>query len=166
MDLRSLIPFSRSAAPSRPGVDYDPFTAMRREMDRMFEDFGRGVPALSQSFGNGFLSPKVDVAETATGLEVTAELPGVDQKDIELDLTDGVLTLRASHASEKEEKDEGKRYHLVERSTGTYLRRFALPFPADEDKVEASFDKGVLKIVVPKAANAEKPAKKIEVKGS
>jgi HSP20 family protein len=116
--------------------------------------------------GNGFLSPKVNVAETPTGLEVTAELPGIDQKDIELDLSDGVLTIKAEHKSEKEEKDEKKHYHLVERAYGTYLRRFSLPFDPDEDKVTANFDKGVLKIAIPKSADNVKQSRKIEVKAA
>ncbi len=162
MNLRSLVPFARSGALAP--TDYDPFTALRREMDRMFDGFGRDMrlPVLNDA---AFLSPKVNVAETDKGLELTAELPGIDEKDIELDLADGVLTLKAEHKTEKEEKDEKKQYHLVERSYGTYLRRFALPFEADENKVEAKFEKGVLHVTVPKAAAAEKKAKKIAVKG-
>jgi HSP20 family protein len=75
-----------------------------------------------------------------------------------------VLTLKAEHKTEKEEKDEKKQYHLVERSRGTYLRRFALPFEVDEDKVEANFDKGILKVSVPRSARPEKAARKIEIK--
>jgi hypothetical protein len=90
-------------------------------MDRMFDDFTRGwaVPA---TFGtSGMLSPKVNVAETDKGLEVTADLPGIDQKDIEINLANGILTLKAEHKAEKEEKDEKKHYHLVERSFGTFM---------------------------------------------
>ncbi|PSC07029.1 Hsp20/alpha crystallin family protein [Alsobacter soli] len=164
MDFRSLMPFSGSSL-SRAG-NGDPFMSLRREMDRMFDDFTRGWPAPSGMEQGGFLTPKVNVAETEKGLEVTADLPGVDPKDIQVDLTDGVLTLKAEHKSEKEEKDEAKRYHLVERSSGSYMRRFSLPFEADEDKIDASFEKGVLKISIPRSASAEKPAKKIEVRSA
>ncbi len=161
MDIRSLIPFGRSSVVGRGG---DPFQALRREMDRLFEDFTRGGwPSVFTE--DGFLSPKVNVAETDMGLEVTAELPGVDQKDISLDLSEGVLTLKAERKEEKDEKDEKKQYHLVERSYGTYLRRFTLPFEADTDKVEASFDKGVLKVTIPRSPKAEAQVKKIEIKG-
>ena len=89
--------------------------------------------------------------------EATADLPGIDQKDIEINLADGILTLKAEHKVEKEEKDEKKHYHLVERSFGTFMRSFELPFEADTDKVEATFDKGVLKISVPRSAAGGKP---------
>ncbi|MGE0418343.1 MAG: Hsp20/alpha crystallin family protein [Acetobacteraceae bacterium] len=161
MDVRSLMPFGRGSIFSRSG---DPFQALRREMDRLFDDFTRGGPP-SLAADDGFLSPKVNVAETETGLEVTAELPGIDQKDISLDLSNGVLTLKAERKEEKEEKDEKKQYHLVERSYGTYLRRFSLPFEADSDKVAASFDKGVLKVVIPRSAKAAAEVRKIEIKG-
>jgi HSP20 family protein len=166
MEFKSLLPFGRSTGLSRARTDTDPFTSLRREMDRMFDDFTRGwvVPA---TFGtSGMLSPKVNVAETDKGLEVTADLPGIDQKDIEINLADGILTLKAEHKAEKEEKDEKKHYHLVERSFGTFMRSFELPFEADTDKVEASFEKGVLKISVPRSAAAEKQVKKIAIKGS
>ncbi len=163
MDFKSLMPFSRPGALARGD---DPFNSLRREMDRMFEDFTRDW-AVPSTFGTGgFLSPKVNVAETEKGLELTAELPGIDQKDIELDLAEGILTLKAEHKTEKEEKDEKKKYHLVERSYGTYMRRFSLPFEADQDKVEASFEKGVLKVFVPGSPNPEAQAKKIEIKAS
>jgi len=162
MNIKSLIPFGFGSMTTR---GTDPFTDLRREMDRLFDDFtkGRALPATS---GAGFLTPKVNVAESDAGLEVTAELPGIDQKDIDLDITDGVLTLKAKHETEKEEKDEAKTHHLVERSFGTYLRRFPLPFAAAEDKIEATFDKGVLKVVVPRAPESARPVKKIEVKGA
>ena len=166
MEFKSLLPFGRSTGLSRATMNTDPFTSLRREMDRMFDDFTRGwvVPA---AFGtSGMLSPKVNVAETDKGLEVTADLPGIDQKDIEINLADGILTLKAEHKAEKEEKDEKKHYHLVERSFGTFMRSFELPFEADTDKIEANFEKGVLKISVPRSAAAEKQVKKIAIKGS
>ena len=164
MDTKSLMPFGRSLSPARSGGEDDPFAIIRREMDRLFESFSRdwNVPA---SMGSAFLSPKVDVAETDKGLEISAELPGIDQKDISLDLADGVLTIKAEHKTEKEQKDEKKHYHLVERSHGSYMRRFAIPFEPEGDKVQASFDKGVLHITVPRSKAAEKQVKKIKING-
>ncbi len=162
MDFKSLIPFGGS----RGGSDVDPFRSLRRDMDRMLESFGRdwSMPAM---FGDtGFLSPKVNIAETDKGLEVAAELPGVDPKNIDVKISDGVLTLTAEHTAEKEEKDERKQYHLVERSYGTFMRRFTLPFEADENKVDATFDKGVLKVMISRSPAAEKQAKRIEIKSS
>ena len=165
MDFKLPMPFSPSTRLTRAGSD-DPFTSFRREMDRLFEDFNRGW-AVPTTFGTSeFLSPKVNIAETDKGLEVTADLPGIDQKDIEISLSDDVLTLKAEHKAEKEEKDEKKQYHLVERSFGKFMRSFELPFEADTDKVEASFDKGVLKISVPRSTAPEKQVKKITIKSS
>jgi HSP20 family protein len=163
MDFKSLMPFARSGAMLQTG-ETDPFTALRREMDRMFDEFSRGFGTPSAEVENGFLAPRMDVAETEKGLEITAELPGVDPKDISLDVTDGVMTLRAERKSETERKDEKKRYHLVERREGSFLRRFSLPFEPDQDKMEAQFDKGVLRVTVPRSAKAEAQKKTIPIK--
>eukprot|EP01037_Dinobryon_pediforme_P021756 gene21756-22715_t len=162
MTFSVLSPFTRPSTVSRQR-DADPFNSLRREIDRMFEDFSTGWPARTLSATSGFLVPKINVTETDKGLEITADLPGVDQKDIQLDLNDGVLTIKAEHKAEKEENDEKKQYHLVERSYGTFLRRLELPFEADEDKIVANFDKGVLKVTVPKSASPAKQAKKIAI---
>jgi HSP20 family protein len=161
-EFRSLIPFGFGPL-SRGGQD--PFSGFRQEMDRLLEDFGRGLPAAISGEKAGFMIPKVDVAETEAGLELTAELPGFDEKDVTLDIQDDVLTIKAEHKAEREEKDEKKQYHLVECSRGTFLRRLALPFAADADKASAHLDKGLLKVTVPRLAPAEKKAKSIPVGG-
>lgn len=170
MDLKSIIPFGRSSAPSRRDRENDPFEGFRREMDRLFDTFARnwdtsGLTSLDASTGS-LLSPRVNVAETEDGLEITAELPGLDAKDIQLDLADGVLTLKGERKFEKEERDERKQYHLVERGYGTFLRRFAVPFEPDQERLDAHFDKGVLKIRVPRSAAAEKRKTRIPIKGN
>jgi HSP20 family protein len=168
MDLKSLIPFGRTGL-SRGPAEFDPFATMRRDIDRVFDEFTRDLGrdwALPAFRGNGFLTPRVDVAETDTGLELTADLPGVDPKDISLDLADGVLTLKASTETQKDEKDDAKHYHLVERASGTFMRRFALPFAPDTGKVAASFDKGVLKVTVPRSATEPKDTTHIEIKAA
>jgi HSP20 family protein len=148
--------------------DNDPFTSLRRGMDRLFDQVmgGFGTPfGLPAAFtGPGVLSPRVDVAETDKGLEVTAELPGIEPKDVAIEIEAGVLTLRAERSSERREEDKDKRWHLVERQAGTYLRRFALPFDAEPEKVEARFDKGVLHIAIPRPEQARPQAKRIEIK--
>lgn len=160
-----LMPSNRSTEVRRTRED-DPFALMRREMDRVFDDFMRGFATPSTAMPEGVLSPRVDVSENEQGMEITAELPGVDQKDIELDLSEGILTLKAEHKKEKEEGGEDQRYHVVERAYGTYMRRFAIPFEPDQDRVEASFDNGVLKVSIPRSPQAEKQTRKIEVKSS
>ena len=129
----------------------DPFNV--EDMGRLFENLGKQTAPLV-SGKDGFQLPRVDVAETPAGLEVTAELPGFDQKDVSIEIDDGVLTLRAEHKEEHEKKDEKKHWHLVERSSGTFLRRFALPFEADAAKATARLDKGVLTLNVPRMASA------------
>jgi len=167
MDFRSLMPFGRTAGVARAGApETDPFTGLRREMNRLFEDFARDWAVPARFGSSDFLSPKINVAETETGLELTAELPGIEPKDIQIDLADGILTLKAESKAERDEKDDGKKYHLVERSYGTFLRRMALPFEADQDRIEASFDKGVLKIVVPRSPAAKSPTRRIEIKSA
>ena len=167
MSLKSLMPFARSNVPSRSGYEMDPFTAMRRDMDRLFDDMWKGFSSgggLPAAFGNGAAVPRVDVKETAAGIEVSAELPGVDEKDIEVELQDDVLTIRGEKKVEKEEGDKEKGYHVMERSYGSFARSIALPYDADPDKVSADFSKGVLKIVVPRPAEVSAKTKKIEVK--
>jgi HSP20 family protein len=141
----------------------DPFVALRRDLDRMFEHFGRGLGLPASTTSAGFLSPRVDVAETEAGLEITAELPGVKPEDVTLDLEEGVLTLKAERRSETEEKDEKKQYHLVERARGSYMRRFALPFTPANDAVEAKFEQGMLHIRLPRPKEAPKPVSRIAV---
>jgi HSP20 family protein len=107
---------------------------------------------------------QVDVAETEKTLEVTAELPGVNEKEIDVSLAGDMLTIKAEKKSDKEEKT--KDYHLVERSYGTFERSMQLPFKADATKIDANFDKGVLKLVIQKPAEAQTKLQKIEVKAA
>lgn len=159
MSLKSLMPFARS---SLPGRELDPFFSIRRDFDRMVEDMFRGEPALPAVWGNA--APKIDVKETNDAIEVTAELPGVDEKDVEVELNDGLLTIRGEKKIEKEEGGKDKGYHVMERSYGSFTRQIQLPYGADPEKVAAKFEKGVLKISCPKPAEAQAKSKKIAVK--
>jgi len=155
-----LRPLSRSSLPSTG--DNDGFFNMWRDMDRMLDDFARGMHMPAAAREAGIINPVVDVSESDKGFEVKAELPGVEEKNIDVEYSDGILSLKAERSFEKEEKE--KRYHLMERSYGTFMRRFRLPFDADPNKVEASFENGVLRIFVPRPAGAKAHAKKIELK--
>ena len=130
----------------------DPFEALRSEVARLFEGFG----GPSRSFGRSFFNlepfkgigsnlsvgaPKVNVAETDKTFEITAELPGMDERDVDVSLADGVLTLKGEKKEEKEEKED-KNYYLVERSYGSFQRSFRLPENINEDKVSAEVTKG------------------------
>ncbi len=157
----------RSLLPSLWGhrEDDDAFLNLHREIERVFDDFQRGfhLPGwLKPSGGVSALSPRINVSETDNAVEVTAELPGVDEKDVKLELTDDLLTISGEKKTEKEEKE--KNYHLIERSYGSFRRSLRLPFQADASKADAKFKNGVLTVTLPKPPEAKAKAKKIEVK--
>jgi HSP20 family protein len=152
-----------------------PFSNLRREMDRLFDDFGRdfwrspfrsgfGIEPFWQNQMTWAATPAVDVVESEKAYEVTAELPGMDEKNIEVKLSNGNLTIKGEKQEEKEEKK--KDYYLQERHFGSFERSFQVPDEVDASKIEATFTKGVLKVSLPKKAEAQKPAKKIEVKAA
>ena len=109
-------------------------------------------------------APAVEMTESDKAYEVTAELPGMDEKDIEVKVVDGNLMIKGEKQQEKEEKQ--KDYYLHERRFGSFERRFQVPEGVDADKIEASFKKGVLTVTLPKKLEAQKPAKRIEVKAA
>lgn len=161
MALRSLLPFrgGRSLDPT-----LDPFFSLHRDVNRAFEDMFKGFGALPEGWGgNGIAAPRIDVKETEKGLEVSAELPGVDEKDIALEIDDDVLTIKGEKKQEKEEKDEKSGYHLMERSYGSFARSIRLPYAVKADSVTAEFSKGVLKVHCPKPAEAQSPTKRIPI---
>jgi HSP20 family protein len=132
---------------------------MNRFIDRVFnEPFA--TLALPETFG---WLPAMDVAENAKELTLSAELPGMDQKDVDVSVEDGVLTIKGEKLEERKE-DEDKKSYLVERSYGTFHRSFALPPIVNGDKVTAEFDKGVLKVHLPKDAEAKPKGRKVEIK--
>ncbi|MBI3674949.1 MAG: Hsp20/alpha crystallin family protein, partial [Rhizobiales bacterium] len=143
------------------GYGGDLFSSLQKEIDQVFRDFGRSVPALAEG-RDGMMPVKFNIAETDGAIEVTADIPGVDVKDIDVQLREGILTVRGEKKEEKDEKN--KDYHLVERSYGMFERSFSLPTEVMGDKVNASFDKGVLKVVLPKAPAAQQKVQKIAVK--
>jgi HSP20 family protein len=108
--------------------------------------------------------PAVDVVESEKAYEVTAELPGIDEKNIEVKVANGILTMKGEKQEEKEEKK--KDYYLQERHYGSFERSFEIPEGVDPDKIEATFKKGVLTVTLPKKVEAQKPAKKVEVKAA
>ncbi|MEZ5665937.1 MAG: Hsp20/alpha crystallin family protein [Alphaproteobacteria bacterium] len=161
---------SKAAEPVPEGRH--PFESLRREVDRLFEDFGSGGWRFPRSFfdiepfrrtGAGLgAAPAVDVVEKDDGYEVNAELPGMAEKDIEVKLSNGSLTIRGEKKEESEQKD--KNFYLKERRYGSFERSFRVPEGVDADKIAARFDKGVLTVMLPKKPEARKPEKKIEVK--
>jgi HSP20 family protein len=136
---------------------------MRREMDRMFDDFARGWSAPFAGAA-AFLSPAVEVCETDAGVEFHFDLPGIDPKDVAVAIEDGVLTVAAERTAEKADPADGKRTHLSERAYGKFVRRFELPFDVDPARIEGHFANGVLRVVVPRPAEAARRAIKVAVK--
>lgn len=143
-----------------------PFLDLRHEIDDLFDNVMRGLPsgALPRAFGRNWraLTPEVDVGETEGALTITAELPGMDEGDVEVTLSDDVLTIKGEKREESEEK--GKEFHITERRYGSFQRSFRLPENIDAGKIDAAFDKGVLTVRVPKSAKATSKVKKISVK--
>jgi len=158
--MRSLIPFTWRTEPGQKG-ETDPFVTMQKEMNRLFSEFGGKDIARWQT---GALSPHVDVSEPDTAIEVTVELPGIDEKDFELVLQDDFLTIKGEKRSEREEKN--KDYHVVERSFGSFSRSIRLPFEADPEAVKAQITKGVLKVTIAKPAEAKNKTVKIPIRSS
>lgn len=129
-----------------------PIFGLRREIDRLFEDtFTRDGSAWT---------PAVDIKETASNLRLDLELPGLRPEDVEITAENGVLTIRGEKHSERKEGEEN-RYHLTERSYGSFMRSFALPQGIDENQIQAEFDSGILSIHIPKAALPQ--PKKIQI---
>jgi HSP20 family protein len=158
MNVRSLIPFRDRQSLARPDLG---MWSLQREVDRLFDEFARGFgqPAVA---GNGGLMPSMDITETDKEFVITAELPGLERKDVEISLEDNVLTIRGEKKMETPADDKNKNVHVSERSYGVFYRVLELPGSVDPASVQATMSQGVLKITIPKPARPQ--AKTIEVK--
>lgn len=152
----------------------NPWQSFRNEMNQLFDRFsGFGMPALRRWFDTApawtyessfsFPTPAIDVTEDDKAFRITAELPGLDQKDVEVTVSNGTLTIKGEKSYEKEEKNKDR--HVSERAYGSFQRSFAMPEGVDADKISADLAKGVLTISLPKTAQAQKQHK-IEVKAA
>tara|TARA_B100001939_G_scaffold347241_1_gene368225 strand:- start:5097 stop:5597 length:501 start_codon:yes stop_codon:yes gene_type:complete len=144
---------------------FDPFTHLRKEIDDIFSDYGRGWSNFFRrpmSLSKFALNPQTDITESKEAFEISVELPGLDEKDVTLTLQDDVLILKGEKKEEKVEKE--KDYHLTERSYGAFQRSFTLPPNVDADAIQADFHKGVMTIVLPKTAEAQEKVKTIKIK--
>jgi len=151
-----------------------PFTSLRREIDRLFDDFAGGILRSPlrrglfdvEPFWHSEISwgkvPAVDVTDTDKGFEITAELPGLSEKDVEVGFADGTLTIKGEKKEEKEERK--KDYFVSERRYGSFQRAFSVPDGVDADKIEATFKNGVLTVTLPKTPEAQKQEKRIAIK--
>ncbi|ATI83199.1 Hsp20/alpha crystallin family protein [Sphingobium yanoikuyae] len=170
MAFRDLIPWSRQEnrlpvpVSAERGRDDDthPLLSLHREVNRLFDDVFRGfrVPALA-GFDRTASWPHVELGETDKEIRVTAELPGLDEKDVEITVDEGALTLRGEKPSEVEDKDRG----YTERSYGRFERRIGLPQGVDRDHAAATFRNGVLTVTLPKTEAANENVRRIPVNG-
>ena len=163
----------KAAAPAALG-QWMPLESLRREIDRLFDSFHEGAwrlpfgrPAFNLELAwpretSWAIAPAVDVAEKDKEYEITAELPGMDEKNIEIKMSNNVLTIKGEKKEEKEERE--KDYYLSERRYGSFTRSFQVPEGVDTGKIEATFAKGVLTVKLPKTAEAQKSEKTISVK--
>jgi len=142
-------------------IRWDPFrdlVTLREKMNRLFEDafLARGE---EKDMIASTWTPSVDIYEKENELVLTAELPGIDEKDIEIKIEDNTLTLRGERKFEKETKEEN--YHRIERSYGTFFRSFTIPQYIDQDRIEAEYENGVLKVNMPKKPEAKPKSVKV-----
>jgi len=158
---------SRGGGTLDRGLGADPFRFFQREMNRLFDDVLRGdfgMPALAGSGGEkGVLIPRVEMRETDNELRITAELPGVAEKDVEVSLDDDVLTIRGEKKFERTEERENT--HFTERAFGVFQRSVRLPWHVEPDQVKANLTNGVLTITLPRPKEQDK-TRKIPVIGS
>ena len=136
-------------------------TTIRDEMNRLFDDFFSGLPERRRELLESEWAPRVDIAETDENVVVTAELPGVNQDNVDITVVNDVLTLKGEKKDEKEIKKEN--YHRIERSYGSFQRSVSLPTGVQADKAKATYKDGVLSITIPKAEEAKPKSIKINV---
>lgn len=164
--MKSLIPWKKSDARAALPAKSDPFSMLHREIDELFDQFSSGFfegfpwrpaetgfPAMRQ--------PSVDFTETEKGYELSADLPGIDEKDLDVSIDEHMLTIKAEHSSSEEKKD--RNYHIMERSSDSYQRSIELPGDVDPKNVKAKFKNGVLSISIPKNPELTANKRRIEI---
>jgi HSP20 family protein len=140
-----------------------PFSDLRKRIDTLFEDFDSAMP-----LGKGDFAVRSNVSETDKEIRITVELPGVEDKDMDISVSENRITIKGEKKSEKEEKGEkeGREFHRVERSSGSFQRSMSVPFKIDGDAVNADFKNGVLTVTIPKPPEVIAETKKIEIKSA
>lgn len=176
-ETATRLPVEKSTTPAKSSVkskEWAPFESLRREIDRLFDDFrpfdwrlpsrvpGTEAPRISRAEWQ--VAPAMDIVDKEGAYEITAELPGLDEKNVEIRLANHTLTIKGEKNEEKEDKQ--KDYYLSERRYGSFQRSFQLPDGVDLDKIEANFTKGVLTVTLPKTVEAKQAEKKIAVKAA
>jgi HSP20 family protein len=164
MAMTDLIPWGRGRnVPMQRGGDVNPVLALHREMNRLFDDVFRGfdlAPFGGQSLERSMGWPNVEVSETDKDVKVAAELPGLEEKDVEVELANGLLSIKGEKKTETEDKDR----RFSERYYGRFERRIPID-NVDQDKVSAAFKNGVLTVTMPKLPEAQSKVKRIAING-
>jgi HSP20 family protein len=157
--IMAIVPWRRSEERSLAERTPDPFSYLRNQINRVFDDFwGESSLTPRHEIAAGFW-PQVDVTETDKEIKVSADIPGVEPKDIDVSVEDGMLTIKGEKKYEREEKEKGQ--YRIERSYGSFERAIELPAEVDESKAE--FKKGVLRLTLPKRPGAQSRRKKIPI---
>jgi HSP20 family protein len=173
-EAATKLPVKNEAQKTDRPAPWRPLENLRREVDRLFDDFQWG--SLRSPFGHSIFdvepfwrgevtwgkAPAVDVVEKDKAYEITAELPGLDESNIDVNFSDGVLSIKGEKKEEKEEKKKDQ--FLSERRYGSFQRTFRLPDGVDADKIEAAFKNGVLTVTLPKTPEAVQSSRKIAIK--
>lgn len=164
MSVRDLIPWGRENGNRAPALyrddQHNPVLSLHRQVNRLFDDVFRSFDSLGSlpAFNGGW--PKVEVAETAADIKVIAEIPGIEEKDLEILLDDDILILRGEKRAESEDKER----QFSERYYGRFERRLPLGYEVEQEKIDARFRNGVLTVVLPKSERAQSQVKRIAIK--
>lgn len=169
MHISDLIPWGRDREKTPGATDNresNPLAVLQRDINNVFETFWQKVESGWNGRNNvvGMFGPSTDVSETDKNVEVTVELPGMSDKDIDISLSGDAMTIRGEKKIEHEEKRKG--VYMSERSYGAFYRTIPLPPGVDTDKAEAKFRNGVLTVTLPKTAEAQAKVKRIPVKAA
>ncbi len=157
MQFKDLIPWGRRETSSATTPEASPMLALQQDLNRVFDEYWNRFTSLAP---NGF--PKTDMCDKEDEIEVTMDLPGLDENDIDVSVTEDTLTIKSERRSETEEKR--KDFYLHERTYGSFVRTVPLPMGVQTDKAKAEFRKGVLTVTLPKAPGTTSRSKRIQVK--
>lgn len=171
-DAGKTVPVQHRLAQERSYPLHSPLHQIHHEFDRMFDHMFRSMGwqpsnldmTLFPKLSDGLLKPTLDIGSTDNEYTIAVEVPGVDIKDVKLELVDNTLTIRGEKKQQREEKD--KNYYCVERSYGSFQRVLSLPEDVDHDQIKATFRKGLLNIHMPRKMVAGSDVKRIEIKSA
>lgn len=163
MSLKNMMPWAKKMDKEIATSDF-PFFSLQKDINRLFENFWSDsfLPASSENLWKNSFEPKINVVENEKEIRVEAELPGLEEKDVEVTLQDNSLIIKGEKKDTKENKSDN--YHVYESSYGSFYRSIPLPSGIDTNKIDAVYKNGVMKITVPKTEEAAKKQKKIEIK--